>query len=1432
MKVTCPHCAASFNVDESKIPPAGVHLRCAKCRQPFLATRPIDEAVQLPGIESEGFSPVPLPEAPEDDVEEVDEVDEVDEIDVVDEIEDLDEAAIELDGDDGVELLFDTAADDATGTGAPPPTPEVSADAAGLSMEDLFEPFESKSAAVPLDASPLPTTSAASSSAMEDLFGAPGTQDAGPSFDFQPETSPAPSLVEDDLFGPSSSNLIGATPEPDLALDAAAADDLFASDPEGGAEDVSSLFDSSDQLSSTFDLGAGVEAKKPSAGDNAESASVGDVAEAFLKSLSGSGFGAGADDLFGSDQAKAEAPPPMPLDEPPAPQKSAAEHSSLEIDLMAADSTPGAPPPSLPEEAPETLDVESLFGAPPPPPAEMPPKKMPTKEEAFDFSSMLTFNHHSHEDHADAAAPHASAADALELDLAAVSGGTPARHADDEKLEVLDFIDERGSAEMPAIQSTDGASFYLRRNAEKPRGPFDAPTVIAMITSGQLLGDEEISIDQSRWAPLNSVRAFADAIEQLMASPGDVTFSVDSASQTPKGEQALERIKSRYGDRMAGLSLVANTDDSPRRRLMPLFIALAVLGVILLGGAALGLTSYGPFAIHWLFPSSLQAGTPEHRQYLEAIQAMRDGTWSGLREAQKIADRLVTKNPGLIEPRALYAQIAFQLRHAYGADKDAKADRFLNDLASDEKHASSTDLLKARVANDLLKKSAARRAALEAHVRARPDDREATFLLCDLLAVADDRAGAIKLLEEMIAKDASDARAHRRIGQLKLAEEVPESEWVEAPIEVLVEAKPATSDAKPGDTAATGDDATAKADASPSPDSPATSDAKPGDTAAPSVITAMKKVSPKALEALAAFDKAIAADAKDVESLLAKADILTRTLPRPREALSLLSTIGDASSMDRLCRPDRSRADFLRGLNHVALRQYPEAFAAFDKAMESDPDNAAIPALYGKLLLDQGAYDRSEPLFARAHQAEPNDVHHIDGQVRSFIGLEKYHQAQTILTEAKKAMPKNTRLFLLQGRVYDKLERKADARDNYEQALDDAEVGWEAAFYLGRIHLEQNRLDEAKKAFDQSLAKGEGEALPLVGIGRHALATSDPEAALAAFDRAIQIDDANAEAHFGRAESLAALEKLDESEAAFARADALNGNLPRLQNRYGDLLWRLGKREQAAIAFGKGHALDLHDIDSLWKQGAVYFELKRHDEALESLNAALAAEPGHLEALFTKARVHYERQETPQALQSIRNALERKKDRAEFHFWEGNIHSQARQFTDAVFAWQEAIRLDPTHADAMESLARVFQEQGDFNQAVVFFQKTLQTDDKRQALHFNAAECLFQMNRYQEAIVEYQAMIHFDPTFTKAYFKIGRSYTELNETDSAIKWYKKAVELDKNYADAWMLLGYAYKEKFKNQQAIKAFEAYLRSATNPRDREHIQIEINDLKYDH
>ena len=1559
MKVTCPQCAASFNVDASRIPSQGARLRCANCQQLFPAMPPGARALPLPDAETPGCEvpralwprdssqatdvldlvPLPAPQgslpgplavpkageagAPESARSALDWRTLVPPAPQQQEEEDpcLDDAASGMVDEAAFEALFEASAEEemaetraspAPGDG-PIPLPAGAVEGSRMppvevapedAAEVLFDPFESmqRPGAPQAVALPAPADDAiALPDQVSDAIALPDVAPAavevvplGPSASTPAPVAvplPEPSRVEAlaavvplpdeapldeaSLFGPELNPSSGEdgcqAPVLDQAVPvplAVAAPFAFDETPDAAGEEVIAETGSpaahvdataSDAQAPLALTPSGEPEALSASADGEDASSTEDVAEAFLKSLSGSVMkdAAAALDSFAgpladagnaaclSDTDESQATADMPNGELPAAERAgeaAIAGPAPELGALSGASEITAADASL-EQTPgmdgDQLSADALFGMAEavPPPSESPAP--------IDFASLLTFNSTGDLSDTAAAAPAAPSAGNLELDLAAVTSP----ESQDDKLEVLDFIEEKGSPEAPAAPAPtlDGSSYCVRRQSEKPRGPFDTLTIIYMITSGQLLGDEEVSRDQQNWVPINSVRAFAEAIEQLMASPGDVAFAVDSMAErlAHQKDEALERIKARYGDRIADIAIVSSPEEKlkfkPSRR-MAIGIAAVLL---LLSGAALGLTSYGPFAIHWLFPKEIRAGTPEHRQHLQALEALNAGTWAGSRRALALAEALLDRDPSLIEPRALYAQSAFHLQRIYrtDADKRRKAERYLSELSADDEKASKPELLKAWVALDLLQKNTSRRSALEAHLSAHPEDRAAVFLLSDLLAISGDTPGAVRALDRLLAENAGDVRALRQIGLIRLGEQVPEQAWVEVAIggalaETADPLEPPSADTAadllaraPTTQAATAQIAAADQAASAVPEARKAlgQDVEAGTSGEGGGRARSVRVSPKVLEALTFFDRAIEADPEDAESILAKADILTQVIPRPKEALALLARLDADALIDRLSPPDRARADFLRGLDLVALRQYGEAFAAFDKAMEAAPENAAIPALYGKLLLNQGDHERAESLFARARAIEPDNLLHLDGQVRSLIGLEKYHQAQSLLTKAQSGNPGSTRLSLLQGRVLDELDRQDEAIASYQRALADEEVGWEAALYMGNIYLERGRFEEAKGAFDQAIAKGQGQAQPHVGLGRYFLATQALAEAFDAFDAAIQIDGDNAAAHFGMADALAAQGQLTEAEKAFERAIAINEKLPGLETRYGVLLWRLGKREAAAAAFEKARSLDFRDVEALWKQGAVYFELKRYDQAFESLSSALAAEPGNVDALFYKARVQYERQETTQAIQTIRSALERKKDRAELHYWAGKIYSQAQKFAEAVAAWGEAIQLDPHYADAIESLAHAYQEQGDFIHAVTFFEKTLKADPKRQALHFNIAECLFSMNRYKDAISEYQSTIDFDSNFKEAYFKIGRSYNEMNQLDQAIKWYNKAIQLDANYSEAWMLLGYAHKEKFRYRQAIKAFEEYLRNATNKKDIETIQTEILDLK---
>src|SRR6185436_2390216 len=65
MRVSCPSCSTTYNIDDKRIPAGGAKLKCAKCQSMFPvkpggAAASADGAVPLPGAGG-GMGAVPLP---------------------------------------------------------------------------------------------------------------------------------------------------------------------------------------------------------------------------------------------------------------------------------------------------------------------------------------------------------------------------------------------------------------------------------------------------------------------------------------------------------------------------------------------------------------------------------------------------------------------------------------------------------------------------------------------------------------------------------------------------------------------------------------------------------------------------------------------------------------------------------------------------------------------------------------------------------------------------------------------------------------------------------------------------------------------------------------------------------------------------------------------------------------------------------------------------------------------------------------------------------------------------------------------------------------------------------------------------------------------------------------------------------------------------
>ena len=60
MKISCPNCSAAYELDDSRVPPAGLSIKCPKCKNPFTVHRPKPGETQGRTVAKPG-GPVPLP---------------------------------------------------------------------------------------------------------------------------------------------------------------------------------------------------------------------------------------------------------------------------------------------------------------------------------------------------------------------------------------------------------------------------------------------------------------------------------------------------------------------------------------------------------------------------------------------------------------------------------------------------------------------------------------------------------------------------------------------------------------------------------------------------------------------------------------------------------------------------------------------------------------------------------------------------------------------------------------------------------------------------------------------------------------------------------------------------------------------------------------------------------------------------------------------------------------------------------------------------------------------------------------------------------------------------------------------------------------------------------------------------------------------------
>ncbi|RJS18099.1 hypothetical protein DRW03_26550 [Corallococcus sp. H22C18031201] len=958
--------------------------------------------------------------------------------------------------------------------------------------------------------------------------------------------------------------------------------------------------------------------------------------------------------------------------------------------------------------------------------------------------------------------------DDLEADLSAPLPPPPAAGPTD-GLEMLSFIDDAAPRNAGA-SAAKVTRFHVRRRSGKVFGPFDEGVIVKMLEDGQLLGNEDVSLDSETWSAIGTNPTFGSAIERLMAGPskavvpavGPASGTSDAPAGEPGGSQAsMDRLRQLYEGRMAAVSVVdrsAATEQWKKR--IPMMVGAGVAVLVLGTGLSFEFTRYGAFGRNKLLPARVSKGSAEAKLVDEARAELLQDTFASYKLAHDQSAKVLASKE-YPEVRALWCQAVNYLQRHYAAGDPAEMQRCQQAVEHVELLGEKNlEFIKmtAGMALTARQPDAVLPSLRDAYSReGNQADLELSFLLAEAHATKKDAKSAIETLKKVLEKDPKSAKALHALGNLYQAS---------------------------------------------------------GD----------------ADEAAKAYDAALAADSKHAASAveLAAVELLVRKSDVEKgakavdSALALQAELGPA---------ERARA---RGLKGVALFQQfkpKEAETELKAALQENPTSDFIKAQLARVLRAQRDYDGALPLYQDLAGDESGNLEYVDGHITSLVMTGKMQDALTAVEAASKNFPNEARIAYLYGRIEDALDQPAEAEGHFKRATAADAKLVDASLYLGRLYLRQHRNADARTLLEASAAQAADHAGVHAGLGELALAENNALLARQEFDRAVQLDPNLADAHLGLSRVAMLNGDLPRAESEANRALELDPHLlkdGRLQR--GLVLWRLHKLDEAIAELEKAKAEDPRSTNIPITLGAVLLEKGDLASAESNLGLALRNEPSNHEALYYQGLVKAKRSEFTQALDNMKSAVERAPKRPDYRYAYGVILRDAKNLPDAIEQWKIAVDLDAKNADAHEALGHAYLERGEFDSAIESFELSLKADAQRIRVMGAIGDALFSAARWDEAIKRYQAALKADPQLTYVYYKIARAFTEQAQHAKAIDWYRKATAAEPQNPMPYYYLGFAYKEKNKRRDAIAAFKEYLSRKPEATDRKDIEDEIYDLEH--
>jgi cellulose synthase operon protein C len=436
---------------------------------------------------------------------------------------------------------------------------------------------------------------------------------------------------------------------------------------------------------------------------------------------------------------------------------------------------------------------------------------------------------------------------------------------------------------------------------------------------------------------------------------------------------------------------------------------------------------------------------------------------------------------------------------------------------------------------------------------------------------------------------------------------------------------------------------------------------------------------------------------------------------------------------------DPKDADALCGFGEVLYREgrFAEALARFEAAIQANAESvpARIGAAKTKIALER--LQDAKEILKKLREARPADPQVAFWLARAEEALGNKSGAERILADAvARALPGDhvIELYVALARFLAAAGKNTEAEAKLAEAKQKLPDSLEIRKAFGDIHLQAGRLEQAKAEFDLVLERDPQDLYALFNSGVCLLRMKKYDEAQSVFDKVSAVDKNYPGLALERGVLFEASGQ--EKRALEMYQEALSGapNDPDLQLRVGSAEIANGHAAQAEEILRKVLTARPNSAEANHYLGrALLLKGTNLAESLRHLQRAAEIDPNKAEYWLYVGWAANDAGQPNVAGEALHKALDLDKSLADAYWQRGILERRQSAVRDAERDLLKALELKPSRYEAYATLAECYEEGRRWDQALGSWRKAISGDPDRSLWHYKLARLLWTNHNLNEA---------------------------------------------------------------------------------------------------